>query len=91
MRDRFFSAFIEAMYWLRLFLAPVFAMLFIAFLIHWNVPLPAWIWWAMLALGILLGVLFAERIRRKYGCANYVARLLGAHEGRDQGGKSNTR
>lgn len=69
------SILIEAVYWLMLFLCPVIVLGIAAFVVYlkYNNTAVAII---IGTIGTILGIWFAERIRRKYGTSNFYGRLL---------------
>lgn len=59
-------------YWLQIFIVPVIILGLVAlFTYSSNETLAI----ALLALGIIVGILFAEYVRRKYGLESFFARL----------------
>jgi uncharacterized membrane protein YfcA len=74
--SRILAFFIESIFWLQIFLCPVIISAGIGFLIisNWQdlLPLAAFI----LLIGIVAGILIAERIRKKYGCSRYLSRII---------------
>jgi hypothetical protein len=70
---RFFEIFIEVFYWVLIFLSPVllFAVIALLLYIRGNLVLV----FTSLIVGLVLGTILAEYIRRKYGCSNFISRL----------------
>jgi hypothetical protein len=68
--------FIEAIFWLLIFLSPVLFFALIALFYNKSNIL----FYSLLSIGIILGVLFAEWVRKKYGCSTFMGRLLGTPE-----------
>ena len=75
MQNRFHSG-IEAIFWLALFASPFLGSAIIAAFLCFSKTNLLWLVIIVLSIGAITGVLFAERTRRKYGCSNYIARLL---------------
>jgi hypothetical protein len=73
---RFLEILVEALSWLAIFIAPTMIGLVIGVYLYFKTGnytltlIPA-------VIGVVTGVLFAERIRRKYGCSNFFGRLRG--------------
>ena len=70
--------FIEMVFWIAIFSSPVLAFGLIALVVYAYTgrlfPFPA----AVLILGVVSGVICAERIRKKYGCSTFMSRLYGS-------------
>ena len=74
--NKLFSFFIELVFWIAIFLSPTLISGAIAFIIYINNNNLYWLSIAIGILGVSGGVLFAERIRIKYGCSRYISRIL---------------
>jgi hypothetical protein len=48
----------------------------VAFIIYISAPNLAWLSIIIIGLGFIVGIVFAERVRRKYGCTRYMSRLI---------------
>jgi len=71
---RLIEVIVEVLFWLAIFISPTIIGLIsglIVFLATNNIALTA----IPVLIGLLLGILLAERIRRKYGCSNFISRL----------------
>jgi len=71
-----FNAFIEFVFWLAIFASPFLACFAIAAIIyasHENLKL---ISIAIIIIGFISGILLAEKIRKKYGCSNYISKIF---------------
>lgn len=65
---------IELIYWVRIFLAPVFAVVIIIGIIaSFSSGFSQWLLLLFIP-AVLTGVLLAERARRKHGCSNFYAK-----------------
>lgn len=66
---------IEAIYWIRIFLSPNFLVGLILAIIH---SVSGFRYWQLLLFipSIVIGILLAERARKKYGTSNYVAKTM---------------
>ncbi len=73
---KLFEAIVEAVYWFLIFLSPTLVAVVIAAVVYFNNEEQATIPLVILGVGFLTGVLLAERIRRKYGCSTFYARLM---------------
>ncbi|MFN8711251.1 MAG: hypothetical protein ACK5Z2_00265 [Bacteroidota bacterium] len=78
--QRVFAFFIEAVFWMQLFLFPLFWATIPAVIIFnsstesWAVPTAV----GLLVAGAAIGIWLAERIRKKYGlCSAFFGRFLG--------------
>lgn len=71
-----FEFFIEGIFWLQIFLCPMLVGGIIAFLIYNSNPALLVLSIFFLALGFILGIVIAERIRRKHGCSRYLSRII---------------
>ena len=69
---RLFDSFINVMYWLQIFAAPTL-LSGIAALFIWSNNRAIAI--ALLCIGVIVGIILAEFIRRKYGLANFFSKL----------------
>jgi hypothetical protein len=74
--NKIFHIVVEIIFWLAIFCSPLLISLAIAFLIYINSPKLEWLSIIISSIGLVSGVLFAERIRRKYGCTRYMSRLI---------------
>lgn len=72
---RVFYFVIESIFWFAIFLSPMLFFGIMAAIIYSNIKE---IFWAVLVLliGFMLGVLWAEHIRKKYGCSRYISKIL---------------
>lgn len=66
---------IEAIYWLRIFLSPNFAVGLIIAILY---SISGFSYWYLILFipSIIIGVLLAERARKKYGASNYIAQPM---------------
>ena len=68
----------EGIFWLTIFLSPFLAGVIAAIALYlYSYGVIAII---VVSIGAILGVLLAEKIRRKYGCSTYMGRLLATPE-----------
>ena len=74
--NKLFHAIVEIIFWIAIFSSPLLIGLALAFILYLNAPKLAWLSIGIAGLGVLAGILFAERVRRKYGCTNYMSRLI---------------
>ncbi len=75
---KFINFITEAFYWLQIFLSPTLIGGLIAFIVYHKIPGTAGMVLTV-AIGFCgagLGVYFAERIRRKTGCAIFMSSLI---------------
>lgn len=69
---------IEAIFWLAIFLSPVIIIGSVAAIVFLNDFKIAGV--AIGFFAVALGIFFAERVRKKYGCSTFIGRLLGTPE-----------
>jgi len=74
--QKFFHIIIEIIYWIAIFLSPVILFSAIAASIYISNENNFWLSVIVLSLGVVFGVLWAERIRKKYGCSRYMSKIL---------------
>jgi hypothetical protein len=74
--QKIFHFVIELFSWILVFLSPVLAFGFAAVAIYITNVKNVIISILVFSVGIIIGVILAERIRRKSGCANYLGRIL---------------
>jgi len=74
--NKLFHGFVEIIFWLAIFSSPVLIGAVIAFIIYLNAPKFEWLSITIAGLGVIIGILVAERIRRKYGCTEFMSRLI---------------
>ncbi len=78
--SKFFETVMEIINWLLIFISPFLVFSIIAVIIYFNNPESNWLPLGLFAIGIVLGIILAERIRRKYGTTTYMGRLRGNAE-----------
>ena len=71
-----FQTLIEIAYWIAIFFSPVLLFSVIAGIIFISNENNLWISIIFLSVGIILGIVWAERVRKKYGCSRYMGRIL---------------
>ena len=73
---KFLETLVELVYWFLIFLSPTLILGFAGFVVYYNykgdLGFIAFI--GLSASGIILGVYFAERIRKTVGCAMFMTR-----------------
>lgn len=74
--NKLFHGVIESIFWIAIFSSPLLIGIAIAFVIYISSPKLEWLSIIIVSLGFVTGILFAERIRRKYGCTRYMSRLI---------------
>jgi hypothetical protein len=70
----------EAIYWFQIFLAPFIPLSIVGIVIYFNNTNCGWLCTLLMIVGVILGVILAERIRRKYGTTTYMGRIKGNSE-----------
>jgi hypothetical protein len=81
---RFFDAFVELVFWIAVFASPFLLSVAIGAIIYFTHEKLLWLSIVIFLMGIIAGVFFAERIRKKYGCARYIARIIGTSDVPDE-------
>ena len=74
-----FDYFFEAIYWLMIFASPVLISMIFAGILYLKYDLGVFAI-ICLSIGVVIGFLFAERIRKKYGCMNYWSKIRATPE-----------
>lgn len=74
--SKLFSFIVETLNWLLIFLSPFLISGIIAVSIYIKDQKLLWLSISIVIAGIVLGVIFAEKIRRKYGCTTFMARII---------------
>lgn len=72
-----FNSIIEVLFWIAIFSSPLLISIAIAALLYFNNDKLIWMPIAIISAGVILGIYVAERIRRKYGCANFMGKIIG--------------
>ncbi|HYG17191.1 MAG TPA: hypothetical protein VEC12_15650 [Bacteroidia bacterium] len=80
---RLFEFFIEAVFWLLLFLSPVLLFGAIALAVHINNTENAVAATVLIITGAIAGIIFAEYIRRKHGCSTYLSKIFSTPDIKD--------
>lgn len=76
---------VEVDFWLRAFASPMLVSVVVAALVYSsNKSFSIFI----LVLGAITSVVFAEYVRRKYGCSNYFSRLISIPDEEETNGNS---
>jgi hypothetical protein len=74
--NKTFHGVIEIIFWVAIFCSPLLVGIAIAFVIYINSPKLEWLSIIIVSLGFVIGIVFAERVRRKYGCTRFMSRLI---------------
>lgn len=70
------SFFIESISWLQLFISPVLIGGLIALFIYIGNQHLGWLSVTILVISFIIGVVFAERVRRKHGSSRFASKIL---------------
>ncbi|TPD69788.1 SoxR reducing system RseC family protein [Flavobacterium microcysteis] len=65
----------EIIYWVKIFLSPFIIFLFIALAIYFSNEELLWISILLSIIGLVLGIVYAERIRKKHGTTQYMGKI----------------
>ena len=70
----------EVIYWIQIFISPFLLSVIAGVIVYLNNPNNWWLSLLLVIIGAVLGTIFAERIRRKYGTTTYMGRIKGNAE-----------
>ena len=73
---RIFSILIETIFWLQFFITPVGLGALIGIFIYIGNKRLLWLSIIIMSISVVIGVLYAERVRRKHGASRYASRIL---------------
>lgn len=71
------SFFLESVSWLQLFISPVLIGGLIALFVYIGNQHLGWLSVIILVISVIIGVVFAERVRKKHGSSRYASKILG--------------
>ena len=71
------SFFIESIFWIQLFFVPVGIGGLIALFIYIGNQKLLWLSITIAAASIIIGIVYAERVRRKHGTSRYASKIIG--------------
>lgn len=74
--NRIFHIIIEVIFWLAIFLSPVIFFSAIAAFTYFSDISNFEMAVSIFLVGIIGGIFWAERIRRKFGCSRYMSKIL---------------
>lgn len=75
--SRLLEVLVETISWIAIFISPVLGFGVIAAILYFSNP-KNWILAIIItSLGVIIGAIWAENIRRKIGCSNYLGKILG--------------
>ncbi len=72
-----FSALVEGIFWIQFFITPVGIGGLIALFIYIGNEKLLWLSIVITAISVIIGVLYAEKVRRKHGASRYASRIIG--------------
>jgi hypothetical protein len=75
--QKVFHAAIEIFYWIAIFISPLLVGGVIALIIYLRNENLLWLSIIIASIGMVTGILFAERVRKKYGCSRYMSKISG--------------
>ena len=84
--NRVLHFFVELAFWILTFLSPVLGFAFFSVFLFFTLQLGFEVVILVMALGVIIGVIFAEKIRRKFGCSSYWARIMSTPDIGDKSG-----
>lgn len=71
------SFFIESIFWIQLFFAPVGIGGLIAIFIYIGNQKLLWLSKTIAVASIVIGIVYAEKVRRKHGTSRYASKIIG--------------
>lgn len=71
-----FHVVLEVVSWIAIFLSPFLLFGAIASFVYFSDEKNSWLSITFLSVGSFLGIFWAERIRNRYGCTEYMGRIL---------------
>jgi len=74
---KIFSFFVESIFWVQLFLTPVGIAGLIALFIYIGNERLLWLSITIIVISIIIGILYAERVRKKHGTSRYASKIHG--------------
>lgn len=72
---KIFYILVESVFWLLLVISKVLLFLLITIILGTFIDFNLWIHLSIISLGVLYGIFYAERIRKKYGCSIYWSKI----------------
>lgn len=75
---KIFALIWEAVCWGQIFLSAAGLIAIVAGMLYGYAHVPEWVAWSVVGFGVVVGVLVAERIRRRMGCTAFFGRVYGA-------------
>jgi hypothetical protein len=70
----------ELIFWLKIFLSPFVLLNVIGFIIYLSDDNLWWVWVALGVLGSVLGIYWAEHVRKKHGTTEFMAQVFQAND-----------
>ena len=71
-----FDLFIELIFWIAIFASPFLVCVAIATIIYSSNESLWWLSIIIAAIGIAAGIFVAEKVRKKYGCENFISKIF---------------
>jgi hypothetical protein len=66
---------VEGVFWALSCLSPVAGGVLLSAALSYSIGLTSWGWICILSLSLVIGIWFAERVRKTYGSSNYWGRI----------------
>jgi len=73
---KFFSLFIKTVFWIQLFISPIGIGSLIALFVYLGNPQLLWLSITIVVVSIVIGIVYAERVRKKHGTSRYAAKII---------------
>ena len=73
---RVFEIVVETIFWLAIVASPLLLTGAIGLLVYISNERMLWLGIVVCLAGLITGIVLAEKVRRNFGCANYIGKLL---------------
>jgi positive regulator of sigma E activity len=73
--QKIFHILVEATFWVLLVLSKLLLIFLILLIANSFLNINIYVWVIVSAIGLIYGVYFAEKIRKKHGCSNYWSKI----------------
>jgi len=73
---KIFNTFVEFIFWVAIFGSPFLTCFAVATIIYSSHENLRFLSIAIIIIGFIGGILLAEKIRKKYGCSNYISKIF---------------
>jgi hypothetical protein len=77
---KIFDFFINTVYWLWIFIVPSGVLSFLGFWLYQKEPKNFTLSILLSIAGVIFGIYFAEKVRRKYGLSNFFSSIMSSND-----------